>query len=30
MIILRAAKVLDTPYEWQANTTMAGNAGLSG
>ena len=29
MIILRAAKVLDTPYEWQANTTMAGNAGLS-
>ncbi len=29
MIILRAAKVLDAPYEWQANTTMAGNAGLS-
>jgi acetyl esterase/lipase len=29
MIILRAAKVLDTPYEWQANATMAGNAGLS-
>ncbi|HME68240.1 MAG TPA: carboxymuconolactone decarboxylase family protein [Streptosporangiaceae bacterium] len=29
MIILRAAKVLDTPYEWQANVTLAGNAGLS-
>jgi alkylhydroperoxidase family enzyme len=29
MIILRAAKVLDTPYEWQANTTLASNAGLS-
>jgi acetyl esterase/lipase len=29
MIILREAKVLGTPYEWQANATMAGNAGLS-
>jgi alkylhydroperoxidase family enzyme len=29
MIILRAAKVLDAPYEWQANTQMAKNAGLS-
>jgi alkylhydroperoxidase family enzyme len=29
MIILRAAKVLDAPYEWQANTQMARNTGLS-
>ena len=29
MIILRAATVLDAPYEWQANTQMAKNAGLS-
>jgi alkylhydroperoxidase family enzyme len=28
-IILRAAKVLNAPYEWQANATMAANAGLS-
>ena len=29
MIILRAAKVLNTPYEAQANVRMAKNAGLS-
>jgi alkylhydroperoxidase family enzyme len=29
MIILRAAIVLDSPYEWQANTQMAKNVGLS-
>jgi alkylhydroperoxidase/carboxymuconolactone decarboxylase family protein YurZ len=29
MIILRAAKVLNAPYEAQANVQMAGNAGLS-
>ena len=29
MIILRAATVLDSPYEWQANTLMARNVGLS-
>src|ERR1700756_4621603 len=29
MIILRAAKILDAPYEWQANTQMARNTGLS-
>jgi alkylhydroperoxidase/carboxymuconolactone decarboxylase family protein YurZ len=29
MIILRAATVLDAPYEWQANTQMAKNVGLS-
>jgi alkylhydroperoxidase family enzyme len=29
MIILRAATVMDSPYEWQANTRMAGNVGLS-
>lgn len=29
MIILRAAKVLNVPYEWQANVLMARNAGLS-
>jgi alkylhydroperoxidase family enzyme len=30
MIILRAATVLNAPYEWQANTLMARNVGLSG
>ncbi|HEX4217653.1 MAG TPA: carboxymuconolactone decarboxylase family protein [Acidimicrobiales bacterium] len=29
MIILRAATVLNAPYEWQANATMAANAGLT-
>jgi alkylhydroperoxidase/carboxymuconolactone decarboxylase family protein YurZ len=29
MIILRAATVLEAPYEWQANIQMAKNAGLS-
>jgi alkylhydroperoxidase family enzyme len=29
MIILRAATVLDSPYEWQANAQMAKNVGLS-
>jgi alkylhydroperoxidase/carboxymuconolactone decarboxylase family protein YurZ len=29
MIILRAAAVLHAPYEWQANTQMAKNVGLS-
>src|ERR1700733_6726759 len=29
MIILRAAALLDVPYEWQANEHMARNAGLS-
>ena len=29
MIILRSAKILNSPYEWQANATMASNAGLS-
>jgi alkylhydroperoxidase/carboxymuconolactone decarboxylase family protein YurZ len=29
MIILRAATVLNVPYEWQANTQMAKNVGLS-
>jgi alkylhydroperoxidase family enzyme len=29
MIILRAAKILNSPYEWQANAKMAANAGLS-
>jgi alkylhydroperoxidase family enzyme len=29
MIILRAASILDAPYEWQANTQMAKNTGLS-
>lgn len=28
VIVLRAAKVLDAPYEWQANSVMAKNAGL--
>ena len=28
-IILRAASVLDVPYEWQANEQMAQNAGLT-
>jgi 4-carboxymuconolactone decarboxylase len=29
MIILRAATILEAPYEWQANTQMAKNTGLS-
>jgi alkylhydroperoxidase family enzyme len=29
MIILRSAKILNVPYEWQANEKMARNAGLS-
>ncbi len=29
MIILRAASVLNCPYEWQANEQMARNAGLT-
>ena len=29
MIILRAAKVLDAPYEWQANVTLSLNNGLT-
>ncbi|WP_422749327.1 carboxymuconolactone decarboxylase family protein [Mycobacterium sp. WMMD1722] len=29
VIILRAASVLDSPYEWQANEQMGRNAGLS-
>jgi hypothetical protein len=29
MIILRAASILDVPYEWQANRVMASNAGLT-
>jgi hypothetical protein len=29
MIILRAASILDVPYEWQANKVMAANAGLT-
>ncbi|WP_111509333.1 carboxymuconolactone decarboxylase family protein [Mycobacterium kyogaense] len=29
VIILRAAAVLDVPYEWQANEQMARNAGLT-
>jgi alkylhydroperoxidase family enzyme len=29
MIILRAAIILDAPYEWQANSQMANNVGLS-
>lgn len=29
VIILRAASVLDVPYEWQANEQMATNAGLT-
>ena len=29
MIILRVAKGLDAPYEWQVNAVMAKNAGLS-
>jgi alkylhydroperoxidase family enzyme len=29
VIILRAAAVLDSPYEWQANIQMAKNVGLS-
>ena len=30
MIILRAASILDVPYEWQANKVFAANAGLTG
>ncbi len=29
IIILRAAKILNVPYEWQANEKMAQNVGLS-
>ncbi|MFD7614419.1 carboxymuconolactone decarboxylase family protein [Streptomyces sp. NPDC059828] len=29
VIILRAASVLDCPYEWQANVQMGANAGLT-
>lgn len=29
VVILRAASVLDSPYEWQANEQMARNAGLT-
>src|SRR3954449_4693713 len=29
MIILRAAKVLNAPYEWQANVILSRNNGLS-
>jgi alkylhydroperoxidase family enzyme len=29
MIILRCAKVLDSPYEWQASAVLAKNIGLS-
>lgn len=29
MVILRVAKGLDAPYEWQVNAAMARNAGLS-
>ena len=29
MIILRAAKVLNSPYEWQANVTLSRNNGLA-
>ena len=29
MITLRAAKLLNAPYEWQANSKIASNAGLS-
>jgi alkylhydroperoxidase family enzyme len=29
LIILRVAKALDAPYEWQVNAAMARNAGLS-
>jgi hypothetical protein len=29
MIILRCAKVLDSPYEWKANAVLAKNIGLS-
>jgi alkylhydroperoxidase family enzyme len=29
MIILRSAKLLNTPYEWQANAQFAHNVGLS-
>lgn len=29
MIIIRAASILDVPYEWQANKVIASNAGLT-
>jgi hypothetical protein len=29
VIILRSAKILNVPYEWQANAKMAANTGLS-
>jgi hypothetical protein len=29
MIIIRAASILNVPYEWQANRVMASNAGLT-
>jgi alkylhydroperoxidase family enzyme len=29
MVILRAAKVLNSPYEWQANSVLAKNVGLT-
>ena len=29
MIILRAASILNVPYEWQANRVMASNSGLT-
>jgi alkylhydroperoxidase family enzyme len=29
VIILRSAKILDVPYQWQANAKLAANAGLS-
>lgn len=29
MIILRVAKALDAPYEWQVNAVLAGNVGLT-
>jgi alkylhydroperoxidase/carboxymuconolactone decarboxylase family protein YurZ len=29
MIVLRSASVLNVPYEWQANSKMAANAGLT-
>jgi len=29
MIIIRAASILDVPYEWQANKVLASNAGLT-
>jgi 4-carboxymuconolactone decarboxylase len=29
MLTLRAAKIMNAPYEWQANSAMAANVGLS-